>query len=79
MPIKTMIILPHPKAQIWRKNHISFLTILISIVKMTQSQNLRQIFPDKIITDSIEQTNLYSYQNKPKIYIKTTEVEMKLT
>ena len=38
-----------------------------------------QIFLDKIIPESIEQTNLYSYQNKPKKYIKTTEVEMKLT
>ena len=70
MPIETMIILLHPKAEIWHKNQTTLLTIFRSIICKNDPINLQQILPDKVITDSIEQTNLYSYQSKPKIYIK---------
>ena len=44
--------------------------------EMTPYQYFRKIFPDEIITDAVEQTNLYNYQKKQK-NIKTTEEEIR--
>ena len=43
---------------------------------MTPYQYFRKLFPDEIITDVVEQTNLYSYKKKQK-NIKTTEGEIR--
>ena len=44
--------------------------------EMTPYQYFRKLFPDEIITDVVEQTNLYSYKKKQK-NIKTTEEEIR--
>ena len=44
--------------------------------EMTLYQYFRKFFPEEIITDIVEQTNLYSYQKKQK-NITTTEEEIK--
>ena len=44
--------------------------------EMTPYQYFRKFFPDEIITEVVEQTNLYSYQKKQK-NIKTTEKEIR--
>ena len=44
--------------------------------EMTSYQYFQKFFPDEIITDVVEQTNLYSYQKKQK-YIMTTEEEIR--
>ena len=43
---------------------------------MTPYQYFRNLFPDEIITDVVQQTNLYSYRKKEK-NIKTTEEEIR--
>ena len=43
---------------------------------MTPYQYFRKFFPDEVITDVVEHTNLYSYQKKQK-NIKTTEEEIR--
>ena len=44
--------------------------------EMTLHQYFRKFFPDEIITDVVEHTNSYSYQNKQK-NINTTEEEIR--
>ena len=44
--------------------------------EMTLYQYFQKFFPDEIVTDVVEHTNLYSYQNKQK-NINTTEEEIR--
>ena len=65
-----------------QKGHFSKTRKLCSTIsdlpfpEITPYQYFQYFFPDKIITGSVEQINLYSYQKKQK-NIKTTEEQIK--